>query len=70
LPQIDKEELSLKLLMCLDRSWYPKLTTISKSRDLSTVTTSAMFGMLREHEIKMQRLNEKESTEKKVKNIA
>ena len=51
--------------MCLNRSWYPKLMTISKSMDLSSMTTSALFGMLREHEIEMQRLNEKESTEKK-----
>ena len=29
-----------------------------------------MFGKLREHEIEMQRLNELESSEKKVRNIA
>ena len=37
---------------------------------LSTLTTAALFGKLREHEIEMQRLNELESSEKKVKNIA
>jgi len=34
------------------------------------LTTTALFGKLREHEIEMQRLNELESSEKKVMNIA
>ena len=33
------------------------------------MTTAALFGKLREHEIEMQRLNELESSEKKVRNI-
>jgi len=68
--EFDKEELNIKVLKCLDRSWQPKVTTISETRDLSTLTTAAFFGKLREHEIEMQRLNELESSEKKVKNIA
>jgi len=68
--EFDKEELNIKVLKCLDRSWQPKVTTISKTRDLSTLTTAALFGKLREHEIEMQMLNELESSEKKVKNIA
>jgi len=68
--EFDKEELNIKVLKCLDRSWQPKVTTISETRDLSTLTTAALFGKLREHEIEMQRLNELESSEKKVKNIA
>jgi len=68
--EFDKEELNIKVLKCLDRSWQPKVTTISETRDLSTLTTTALFGKLREHEIEMQRLNELESSEKKVKNIA
>jgi len=31
----DKEELNIKVLRFLDRSWQPKVTTISESRDLS-----------------------------------
>ena len=34
------------------------------------MTIAALFGKVREHEIEMQRLNELESNEKKVKNIA
>jgi len=34
------------------------------------MTTVALFGKLREHEIEMYRLNEQESSEKNVKNIA
>jgi len=34
------------------------------------MTTIALFGKLREHKIEMHRLNEQESSEKKVKNIA
>ena len=68
--EFDKEELNIKVLKCLDRSWQLKVTAISETRDLSTFTTTTLFGKLREHEIEMQRLNELESSEKKVKNIA
>ena len=33
------------------------------------LTKAALFGKLREHEIEMQKLNELESSEKRVKNI-
>ena len=33
------------------------------------MTTTTLFGKLREHEIEMQKLNELESSEKRVKNI-
>jgi len=46
------------------------VTTISESKDLSIITTTTLFGKLREHEIEMQRLSELESSEKKVKTIA
>jgi len=45
--EFDKEELNIKVLKCLDRSWQPKVTTISESRDLSTMTTTTLFGKLR-----------------------
>jgi len=48
------------VLKCLDRNWQPKVTTISKSKDLSIITTTALFAKLREHEIEMQRLSELE----------
>ena len=58
------------MLKCLDRNWQPKVTAISESKDLSIITTAALFGKLREHEIKMQRLSELETSDKKVKPIA
>ena len=57
----DKEESDIKILKCLDRSWQPKVTTISESRDLTSLTTISLFGKLREHELEMNRLNIQES---------
>jgi len=66
----DKEELNIKIIKCLDRSWQPKVTAISKSRDLTYLTTTSLFGKLREHELEMNRLNIQESEDKHVRNIA
>jgi len=66
----DKEELNIKILKCLDRSWQPKVTTISKSKDLASLTTTSLFGKLREHELEMNRLNVEESEDKHVRSIA
>ena len=49
--EFNKEELNIKVLKCLDRSWQPKVTTISESRDLSTLTMIALFGKLKGHDI-------------------
>ena len=45
----EKEELNIKILNYLDRNWQSKDTTISESKDLSTITTTTIFGKLREH---------------------
>jgi len=66
----DKEELNIKILKCLDRSWQPKVTAISESRDLTSLTTTSLFGKLREHELKMNKLNIQESEDNHVRNIA
>jgi len=68
--EFDKEELNIKILKCLDRNWQRKVIAISESKDLSIITTVALFGNLREHEIEMKRLSALESSEKKVKTIA
>jgi len=47
----DKEELNIKILKCLDRSWQPKVMAISESKDLTSLTTTSLFGKLREHEL-------------------
>ena len=68
--QFDKEEMNIKILMCLDRSWQPKVITISDTKDLTTLTTAALFGKLREHELEMTRLKEMETIEKKSRSLA
>jgi len=67
--QFDKQKLNIKILKCLDRSWQPKVTAISESRDLTTLTTTTLFGKLREHELEMTRLKEMESAEKKTRSL-
>jgi len=64
----DKEELNIKILKCLDKSWQPKFTTTSESRDLTSLTTTSLYGKLREHELEMNRLNVQESEDKHVRN--
>jgi len=66
----DKEELNIKVLKCLDRSWQPKVTAISESHDLSKLSTTALFGKLMEHELELKRLKEQETVEKKTKGLA
>ncbi|XP_068503597.1 uncharacterized protein [Phaseolus vulgaris] len=66
----DKEELNIKIIKCLDRSWQPKVTAISESKDLTCLTIASLFGKLREHELEMNRLCVQESEDKHVRNIA
>jgi len=47
----DKEELNIKILKSLNRTWQPKVTAISESRDLTTMNIATLFGKLREHEL-------------------
>jgi len=68
--QFNKEEMNIKILKCLDRSWQPKVTAISETRDLTTLTTIALFGKLREHELEITRLKEMETVEKKSRSLA
>ena len=65
----DKEELNIKILKCLDRSWQPKVTAISESKDLTSLTTASLFGKLREHELEMNRLNVQESEDEHVRSL-
>jgi len=55
----DKEELNIKILKCIDRSWQPKVTAISESKDLTSLTIASLFGKLREHELEMNRCSRK-----------
>ncbi|XP_068498369.1 uncharacterized protein [Phaseolus vulgaris] len=68
--EFDREELNIKILKCLDRSWQPMVTAISESRDLSKLGTDAPFGKLMEHELELKRLIKQETVERKPKGLA
>ena len=57
----EKEELNIKILKCFDRSWQPEVTTIFESKDLTSMTTTSLFGKLKEYELEMNRLNVQEN---------
>jgi len=65
----DKEELNIKILKCLDRSWQPNVTFISETRNLTTLTTATCFGKLREHELEMNILKEHKNGDTKAKGL-
>ena len=66
----EKEELNIKILKCLDRARQPKVTAISESKDLTSLSMASLFGKLREHELEMNRLNVQENKDKHVRSIA
>jgi len=66
----EKEELNIKILKCLDKSWKPKLTAISESKDLTSLSMASLFGKFREQELEMNRLNVQEREDKHVRSIA
>jgi len=51
----DREELNIKIMKCLDRSWQPKITIISEAKDLTTMSAPTFFEKLREHELGLNR---------------
>nr|KYP43144.1 Retrovirus-related Pol polyprotein from transposon TNT 1-94 [Cajanus cajan] len=65
--KFEKEELNLKVLQCLDRSWQAKVTAIEESKDLTSLTLATLFGKLREHEQKLHIFEENEQQDKKGK---
>jgi len=65
----EREELNINILKCLDKSWQPKVTAIFESKDLTTLTTTSLFGKLREDKLEMNQLNDQEHEEKHVMSI-
>jgi len=49
----EEEELNIKILKCLDKTWQPKVTAISESKDLTSMSTTSLFGKLREYKLEM-----------------
>ena len=66
----EKEELNIKILKCLDRAWQAKVTAISESKNLTSLSMASLFGKLREHELEINRLNVQESEDKHIRSIA
>ncbi|KAL5184557.1 hypothetical protein HKD37_17G048251 [Glycine soja] len=64
------EDLINKVLRCLSREWKPKVTAISESKDLSSMSLATLFGKLQEHEMELQRLNQNEETDKRKRSIS
>jgi len=61
----DTNELNIKILKSLNRTWQLKGTTITESQNLATMTMAALFGKLREHELELGRLNGEEDRGRK-----
>ena len=57
------------MLRSLSKQWQPKVTTIAKSKDLTNMSLSTLFGKLEEHEMELMRLNQHEENDKKNKGI-
>lgn len=65
------EDLVVKVLIRLNCSWKPKVISIYESRDLSSRDLDTLFGKLHEYEIKLNRIdNHEESDKKKKKSIS
>ncbi|KAL5184397.1 hypothetical protein HKD37_17G048110 [Glycine soja] len=64
------EDLINKVFRFLSREWQPKLTAISESKDLSSMSLATLFGKLQEHEIELQCLNQNKENDKKKRSIA
>ncbi|XP_027903654.1 uncharacterized protein LOC114163549 [Vigna unguiculata] len=61
----DKKELNIKILKSLNRTWQPKVTAISESKDLTSMNIATLFGKLREHELELGRLKAEVDGEKR-----
>uniref|UniRef100_A0A151UH25 CCHC-type domain-containing protein n=1 Tax=Cajanus cajan TaxID=3821 RepID=A0A151UH25_CAJCA len=67
--KFEKEELNLKVLQYLDRTWQAKVTAIEESKDLTSLTLATLFRKLREHEQKLHIFEENEQQDKKGKRV-
>ena len=66
----EDEELNIKILNCLTRTWEPKITTIKESKNLATMTMEALFGKLLAYEHELIQQSYAKETKKKRKGIA
>jgi len=61
----DVNELNIQILKSLNRSWQPKVTTITECQNLATMSMADLFGKVRDHELELRKLNDEEEERKK-----
>jgi len=61
----DIDELNIKIMKSLNRTWQPKVMAIMKSKNLATMSMTTLFGELRKHKLELGRLNEEEDQGRK-----
>ena len=64
------DELNIKILNCLTRTWEPKITVIKESKDLASMSMEALFRELLAYEHELIQQSHVEETKKKRKGIA
>ena len=66
----EDDELNIKILNCLIRTWEPKITMIKESKDLASVSMKALFRKLLAYEHELIEESHAKDREKKRKGIA
>ncbi|GAV57972.1 UBN2 domain-containing protein, partial [Cephalotus follicularis] len=59
------QELVMKILRCLPKSWIPKVTTIEEAKGLTTLPLEQILGSLMTHETTMKNHESVETKKKK-----
>jgi len=66
----ENDELNIKILKCLTRTWELKITGIKKSKDLTSMLMESLFGKLLVYEHELIQQSHAKETKKKRKGIA
>lgn len=68
--KFSNDELNIKVLRSLTKSWQPKVMAISEKKSLSKMSLTALLGKLQEDELELGRLEKHEEQEEKTKSIS
>ena len=60
----EEDELNIKIISCLTRTWEPNITTTKESKDLATMMMEPLFGKLLAYEHELIQQSHIEETEK------
>jgi len=66
----EDDELNIKILNCLTRTWEPKIKAIKESKDLTSMLMEVLFGKFLSYEHELIQQSHAEETKKKRKGIA